>query len=90
MAGKMIKRIQGLSLSFFPGLNAHEENKMKVYKSMKDSEEVKIALVIQSYNSKIRGQKKLENGSNVETVVGGHTRRGSGLYVFSNMWKYMW
>lgn len=41
------------------------QDKMKVYKSMKGPENVKMALFIQSHDCEIRGQKKLESGGNV-------------------------
>lgn len=41
------------------------QDKMKAYKSLKGPEKVKIALLIQSHDCEIGGQKKFENGSNV-------------------------
>lgn len=63
----MIKKIEGL---LFDGGYVYKyeylrQNKMNVYKNMKHSEKIKIALFMKSHDCEIRGQKQLKNGGNV-------------------------
>lgn len=77
---KMIKRIEGL---LFDGGYVYKyeylrQNKMNVYKNMRHSEKIKIALFMKSRDCEIRGQNSLKMGvmSMKKEAISGPIKKG--------------